>query len=109
VFNVRYKPLKIELGKTISMMLTKSGQLYSWGSFDPNKEKRGSREDPKLIAFNDIHTVVDDMVIGVNHCCILTSESVYMMGKDDDSGKMGLKVAKGNLFKKEYYLESRNF
>lgn len=104
---MRYKPCKIELGKTVSMMLTQTGKLYCWGSFDPSREKRGSREDPSLIGFDDIHATVTDMQVGLHHSCILTSESVYMMGRDDDSGKMGLKVAKGNMFKREYCLESR--
>lgn len=106
VFCVRYKPVKIRLGKHISVMLTKSGKLVCWGKFDPKKEKH-SREDPRVLSFESIHCAVLDVVVGVGHCCILTSDGVYMMGRDDDSGKMGLLVAKGKMFKRDSVLESR--
>ena len=83
------------------MMLTKSGKLVCWGKFDSKKDKHYSREDPRILNFDNIHCKVLNMVVGVNHCCILTSEGVYMMGKDDNSGKMGLRVAKGKMFKKD--------
>ena len=98
--------MKIQLGKTISMMLTKTGKLLCWGGFDKKLAMHLNREDPRILSFDNIHCTVIDMFMGVNHCCIKTTEGVYMMGKDDDSGKMGLKVAKGNMFKKDISLES---
>ena len=101
--------MKIQLGKTISMMLTKTGKLLCWGGFEQKKEKHLNREDPKVLSFDNIHCTVFDMIMGVNHCCITTSEGVYMMGKDDDSGKMGLQVARGNMFKKDHSFDSKDF
>ena len=90
------------------MMLTKTGKLVCWGGFNPKTEKYCNREDPRVLGFDNIHCKVLNMEVGITHCCILTTEGVYMMGKDDDSGKMGLKVARGNMFKKEPFLESIN-
>jgi alpha-tubulin suppressor-like RCC1 family protein len=105
----RDKIKKIKLGENQSLMLTKSNKLYSWGNFDSKSKKiQSSINHARKIQFNMIGVQVLDIKMSINHCCLMTNEGIYFLGLKNGSGRIGIEVTKGNMFRKENELKSNS-